>query len=149
MVKEPALNSLIQAPSFVETLFDRIPEVVFFIKDDEGRYRMVNQTLVLRCGKRSKNDLLGRTAREVFPPPLGERFLEQDLQVLETAAPISQNLELHLYPTRIEGWCLTDKEPLRDPDGRVIGLAGISRAAEKPALTSIPRRSASWRSLHP
>ena len=132
MLEEEALHSLMKPSSFVETLFDRIPEVVFFIKDEAGRYRMVNQTLVVRCGRRSKNDLLGRTAREVFPSPLGERFLEQDLRVVETAAPIHQNLELHLYPTRIEGWCLTDKEPLRKPDGRVIGLAGISRDLQAP-----------------
>jgi AraC-like DNA-binding protein len=36
-------------------------------------------------------------------------------------------LELHLYPGRQPGWCLTCKQPLRDPAGRVVGLAGISR----------------------
>jgi AraC-like DNA-binding protein len=36
-------------------------------------------------------------------------------------------LELHLYPGRQPGWCLTCKQPLRDTAGRVVGLAGISR----------------------
>lgn len=119
--------SRIEDSAYVETLFDRIPDVVFFIKDDRGRYRRVNQTLVARCGKGSKEDIIGRTARDVFPAPLGNRFFEQDRTVLESGAAIVQNLELHLYPTRLEGWCLTDKVPLRNKDHRVIGVAGISR----------------------
>jgi AraC-like DNA-binding protein len=125
---------LFAASSFAETLFDRIPDVVFFIKDREGRYVLVNQTLVTRCGTRDKNDLLGRTAQQVFPSPLGDRFLEQDRRVLASGVPIVQNLELHLYPTRLEGWCLTDKLPLRGGDGRIIGLAGISRDLQSPGV---------------
>jgi AraC-like DNA-binding protein len=121
------LQMLLDTVGFVEGLFDRVPGVVFFIKDTHGRYRSVNQTLVERCGARSKGDLVGRTAQEVFPRPLGSRFLEQDLEVCRGGSPITQQLELHLYPTRIEGWCLTDKIPLRADDGAVIGVAGISR----------------------
>jgi AraC-like DNA-binding protein len=127
MKHDSRLQLRIDASAFVEELLDRVPDVVFFIKDFEGRYRMVNRTLVSRCGLRSKADLLGRTAPEVFPPPLGARYLEQDLAVCGDGSVISQQLELHLYPTRLEGWCLTDKVPLRADDGAVIGVAGISR----------------------
>ena len=129
---DPELHALIEASSFAEALFDRIPDVVFFIKDRDGRYVLVNQTLVVRCGKRDKNELLGRTAREVFRSPLGNRFFEQDRRVLATGDSIVQNLELHLYPTRLEGWCLTDKIPLLGIDGRVTGIAGISRDLQSP-----------------
>jgi AraC-like DNA-binding protein len=122
----------VELSSYVETLFDLLPDVVFFIKDPDGRYRSVNQTLVVRCGLRSKLDLLGHTAAEVFPPPLGTRFLEQDLSVCASGTPITQQLELHLYPTRKEGWCLTDKLPLFGEGGTIFGLVGISRDLQKP-----------------
>lgn len=126
MKSDSALQCIIDASTLVEELFDRVPDVVFFLKDLEGRYRVVNQTLVARCDARSKRDLLGRTAQEVFPEPLGVRFLEQDLAVCRTGTAIAGQLELHLYPTRLEGWCLTDKIPLHD-GGSVVGIAGISR----------------------
>jgi AraC-like DNA-binding protein len=126
MSPDTRLENVIETSAFVEELFDRVPDVVFFLKDTGGRYRVVNQTLVARCGAGSKKDLLGHTAQEVFPEPLGVRFLEQDLAVCRTGSAISQQLELHLYPTRIEGWCLTDKVALRD-NGTVVGTAGISR----------------------
>ena len=40
---------------------------------------------------------------------------------------INGRLELHLYPDGRRGWCLTWKEPLFDPAGRIVGLSGISR----------------------
>jgi len=131
---EPELHAILRESSFAETLFDRIPDVVFFIKDRDGRYVVVNQTLVTRCGRRDKNELLGRTAQQVFPAPLGNRFFEQDRRVLVSGVPIAQNLELHLYPTRLEGWCLTDKLPLHGCDGRVTGIAGISRDLLSPGV---------------
>lgn len=132
MKVEPELLAVVRESSFAEILFDRIPDVVFFIKDRDGRYAVVNQTLVARCGKRNKNELLGQTARQVFPSPLGNRFFEQDRSVLASGIPIVQRLELHLFPTRLEGWCLTDKQPLRGGNGRVMGIAGISRDLESP-----------------
>jgi len=97
---------------------------------------MVNQTLVTRCGRRSKNELIGRTSKDVFPAPLGDRFLEQDQAVCISGTPIVQNLELHLYPTRLEGWCLTDKTPLFGSEGSIIGVAGISRDLQSPGVTT-------------
>ena len=36
-------------------LFDRVADTVFFIKDQEGRYVAVNETLVHRCGFMDKD----------------------------------------------------------------------------------------------
>ena len=131
---EPGLRSFLEASSVTEQLFDRIPDVVFFIKDSNGRYLRVNHTLVTRCGRRDKNELLGLTTQQIFPSPLGDRFFEQDRKVLASGVPIVQNLELHLYPTRLEGWCLTDKLPLRGRDNQVTGIAGISRDLQTPGV---------------
>ena len=37
-----------------EALFDSLADVVFFIKDIEGRYVVVNETLLKRCGLADK-----------------------------------------------------------------------------------------------
>ena len=116
---------------FLLGLLDRVPEVVVFVKDAAGRYAAVNETLVQRLGLAHRREALGRTAAELFPAPLGERYLAQDLAVLRGGAPIADLLELHLYPDGSEGWCLTSKVRLLD-GGEVIGLAGISRDVHEP-----------------
>jgi PAS domain S-box-containing protein len=108
-------------------IFDHVPDTVFFIKDREGRYVTVNQTLVERCGGQRKEELIGKIARAVFPPPLGESFTEQDFDVLKNGRSIHGQLELHLYPGGGKGWCLTWKEPVIAADGSIAGVSGISR----------------------
>ena len=114
-------------PWMAEEMFDAVPDCVFFVKDVEGRYVSVNEALVSRCGAGAKSDLIGRRACEVFPPPLGESFTEQDLEVIRGGHPIRGQLELHLYPDGRRGWCLTWKEPVLDIHGTVIGVSGLSR----------------------
>lgn len=112
---------------FAEPLFDAMPDVVFFVKDLQGRYVVVNQTLVNRCGLKEKSQLIGRTADEVFPASLAISYQEQDQLVLQQAFDVKDQLELHLYPDRDPGWCLTNKIPLYDKNRKVIGLSGTSR----------------------
>jgi len=128
-----ALAAILVRPFPATEIFDHIGDIVFFIKDREARYIAVNQTLADRCNFADKRALLGRKASEVFATPLGERFEAQDLKVIAEGLSIRGRMELHLYPDGSEGWCLTWKEPLVDPDGVIQGLAGISRDA--PALS--------------
>jgi PAS domain S-box-containing protein len=123
----------------VETIFDHVPDTVFFVKDAAGRYAAVNATLVQRCGLRHKAELIGRRVEEVFPRELGAVFAAQDARVLRTGRPIHDHLELHWYARGKPGWCLTTKLPLRDAAGRVAGLVGISRDLRAPGeRDSIP-----------
>lgn len=119
------LDDLLARLEQIAPLLDAMPGVVFFVKDTQARYVMVNRTLALRCGVQSAAALLGRTAEAVFPSRFGPRYTEQDRRVLE-GERLAGQLELHLYPGRQAGWCLTHKLPLRDPGGAIIGMAGIS-----------------------
>lgn len=110
-----------------EAVFDCLPDLVFFVKNSSGEYVVVNQTLVERCGKRRKSDLIGRRPDEVFPAPLGRSYRAQDEQVLSSGDAIRNQLELHLYPTGARGWCVTHKLPLRARGGGIAGLFGFSR----------------------
>ncbi|MBK1831538.1 AraC family transcriptional regulator [Verrucomicrobiaceae bacterium R5-34] len=114
-------------PLLTEQLFDQVPDIAFFIKDHLGRYVAANNTLVKRCGQEDKDAIIGKTAEELFPAPLGGAYTKQDQLVLKTARSITGQLELHLYPDGHEGWCLTYKEPILDKDKMIIGVSGISR----------------------
>ncbi len=116
----------------VDRLFDGVPDIVFFVKDARGRYMAVNDTLAVRCGLGGKEEAIGRTAEELFPPPLGDAFAAQDREILRGGSGIRDHLELHLYPGGGSGWCLTYKEPVPGPGGGVAGICGISRDLHAP-----------------
>jgi AraC-like DNA-binding protein len=130
---EPEL-SLAASGALVE-LFDRLPDVVFFAKDRDARYLAVNQTLLRRLGLARAEQVVGLTAVELFPAPLGRRYVEQDLAVVRSGRPLEDLLELHLYPDRSEGWCLTTKLSVHTPGG-IVALVGTSRDVHAPATGS-------------
>ncbi|MFM9435967.1 AraC-like DNA-binding protein [Janthinobacterium sp. CG_23.3] len=126
------LASLADNACFAAPLFDLLPDVVFFVKDKESRYVLVNQTLASRCGMRDKAAMVGRHTAEVFPAAYACTYLAQDRAVLAGGAEIRDRLELHLYPDRDPGWCMTHKMALRDSAGAIVGLTGISRDLNMP-----------------
>jgi len=113
-------------------LFDRLPDVVYFSKDREGRYTHANQTLLQRLGLQHLRELKGKTAAEVFPAQLGVHYWQQDLQVIRSGASMGDLLERHLFPNGESGWCLSIKHPVTDA-GKVCGIVGISRDLKGPS----------------
>lgn len=127
--------------SLAELLFDRLPDVVFFAKDLQGRYTHANRTLATRLGLARREDLIGRRVDELFPSSLGHSYAEQDRRVLDRGVGVIDQLEVHLLAGGGRGWCLTCKQPLREPVGNsVIGLVGLSRDLPRmPAGERLPR----------
>jgi AraC-like DNA-binding protein len=122
-----ALNALMPGLLATARLFDHVPDTAFFVKDCAGRYIALNASLAERCGVRSAEELLGLHVGQIFPRELAERYAAQDQAVVKSGQPIVDRLELHWYPHRRAGWCLTTKLPLRDSKGRICGLIGLSR----------------------
>lgn len=110
------------------SLFDRLPDVVFFAKDAAGRYTHANRTLAARLGLSNREHLIGRQVEALFPRKLGDAYAAQDRRVLERGIGVIDQLEVHLLPGGGRGWCLTCKHPLRSAAGsQIIGLVGLSR----------------------
>jgi AraC-like DNA-binding protein len=114
----------------MERLFDALPDVVFFVKDEAGRYTHANVTLIRRLGFKHREQIIGRKTNRLFPASLGASYAVQDQRVL-AGETIEHQLEVHLFPNRAPGWCLTCKRPLVR-DGMIRGLVGISRDLGQP-----------------
>ena len=109
----------------LEPLFDVLPDVVFFVKDMEGRYTHANLTLVRRLGLKQRSDVIGREVTELFPSAMGGSYAAQDQRVL-MGEVIENQLEVHIFANRTAGWCITCKRPLL-LRGKISGVVGISR----------------------
>ena len=120
------LATLVANLAVVLPVLDVMDKVVFFIKDTDARYVLVNHSLVQRLGCKRAEDLLGQTSAQMFAAAQGNVYIEQDLQVLQQGMSITDKLELHVYSHGELGWCLTYKHPIYDVTGRIIGLMGVS-----------------------
>ncbi|MFP2927732.1 helix-turn-helix domain-containing protein [Pyxidicoccus sp. 3LG] len=124
-------------PFFAEALFDRVPDIVFSVKDTQGRYVSISEACAERCGLKSKAAAVGRTAHELFPRHMADRYVRQDERVFRTGRPIVDNLDLTLFNNRKPGWCLTNKVPLFDASGGVMGLACLSKDVHEPGRAGL------------
>ncbi len=119
----------------LQSLFDLTPDVAFFVKNAEGEYLAVNDSLLARHGLKKKSDAIGKRPEDICSGDLGRIPTEQDLRVLRTGRPLVDCLELQWYRPGEAVWCLTSKLPIRGSDGSIIGLIGFSRDVRAPVRT--------------
>ena len=123
----------------LQALFDLAPDIAFFVKDSDGRYVTVNQSLLSRHGLRQPSDAIGKRPIEICPGDFGRIPTEQDQRVLRTGKPLVEHLELQWYRPREPVWCLTTKLPLKDEKGKTTGIIGFSRDVRAPVqIADIP-----------
>mgnify|MGYP001395220899 FL=1 len=111
----------------IKILFDNIPGVSFFVKDVNHRLVSVNEGFLPRLGLSSERELLGKTDFDLFPPRLAEHFRRDDRLVIESKKPMLNILELVFNSQGLPDWYLTNKYPLFDRTGEVVGIIGTVR----------------------
>ncbi len=110
----------------MDALLDNATDSIYF-KDRECRHMRVNRVLVQNLGLDDPSQIIGKTDTEVYGQEEGRGSLADDLQVIETGEPMVGRLEKRQRKDGRVNWTSTTKVPLRDPSGRVVGLAGITR----------------------
>ncbi len=124
-------------------LLELLVNVIFCMKRTDLTYVEVNSAFVRRTGRRSKREVIGRTAADLFVPELAERYEEQDAQVFATGRPLRDELELVAREDGTLGWYLTSKIPVASADvpDRLVGLVSISRDLATPSDEAITMES--------
>jgi AraC-like DNA-binding protein len=108
-------------------LFELLPDVNFFLKDRKGRFIALNLRGREICGITSIREALGKTDAHFFPAARAAEYMADDRKVMETGLPIFNRVESAPGLEGTPQLVVTNKIPLRDKSGRVIGVAGISR----------------------
>lgn len=119
-------------PLISEKLFEQVPDIVYCIKDENLCYIAANRAFAERIGVKSTNEIIGKKACDLFPDYLANIYQAQDKIVLEKGEEITDRLELISQYSKGIGWYLASKFPLRGVNGKVIGIASISRDLQTP-----------------
>ncbi len=127
------LSSILLNSSVLELLFDQMNDVVFFLKDNLGRYVAVNKAFVERHGLKSKSQILGKRPVDLSQGDFGIIPMQQDELVLRAGRPILNRLQMHWRSFQSSGWCLTTKIPIRNVEGAIVGLVGFSKDVKTPS----------------
>lgn len=119
-------EALARERDLLRTLMDQLPDLIY-VKDQDAKFITVNRAAQKMLGAESIEDVVGKSKFDFLDREHAERHDEDDRYVLETGKPLIDREESLFDPSGKERWLLTNKVPLHDDSGKVIGLVGIDR----------------------
>jgi AraC-like DNA-binding protein len=126
-------------------LFDCVKDAVVWAKDRDGRYCWVNRAFRInyaaarppRETDAGPESVLGKTDYDLSPTFLADQYRLDDEQVL-AGKRIVNRIELVGEPDGSTVWNVTNKIPLADTGGSIIGSAGITQRLDTPGHAMVP-----------
>jgi PAS domain S-box-containing protein len=116
--------------ALVSAFLEKVPYYVYF-KDRQSRFIAVSKSLVRHFGRQAAADVLGRTDFDFFTAAHAREAFDLEQRILRTGQPVLRQLECE---TRFDGqvtWVITNKLPLKDENGVIIGTFGLSKDVTK------------------
>lgn len=105
-------------------IIDNLPGVRYFVKDAKSRMIAVSRRRVQYLGLKSEIDIIGLTDLDYLPSDQVGKFLADDQRVIRTGRPLRNRVEMGMDENGFQDWTITDKYPLTNARGKVIGLIG-------------------------
>ncbi len=110
----------------LQTLLENSPDYIYF-KDLNSRFLRFSQTLARKFGV-APADLVGKNDSDFFGEEHARDAFEDEQRIIRTGEPVIGKVEQEqIKATGGITWALTNKMPLRNPEGKIIGTFGISK----------------------
>jgi PAS domain S-box-containing protein len=120
--RKQAEDELYQSRQMLQSVLDNIPQGVFW-KDRNSIYLGCNQTLAIGLGRNSAAEIVGKSDVDLGLE-MADLYRADDRQVMERGIPKLNYDEALRNPDGSLSWLRTNKLPMRDRDGNVIGVLG-------------------------
>lgn len=124
-VQKEAEVALQNERALFRTIIDLIPDALY-VKDMSGRKILANPKEVQFAGKNSEDEVIGQTDFNLYPDEDAKRALAEDQLVLQSGKPILDVEGKLIDNDGILHWLLISKVPLRDLNGKITGLVGVT-----------------------
>jgi PAS domain S-box-containing protein len=125
IVKERT-NDLAMERNLLRTLIDSLPDQIY-AKDNDNRYIIANPNVLHSFGKTNTDEIIGKTDFELLPQKEAMKGYTAEHAVLTSKGKMFNFEEPVTDPKGNILWHSSTKVPLKDSEGRVIGLVGITR----------------------
>lgn len=125
-LRQQTESALRESQNMLQLIMDTIPMAVFW-KDKDSVYLGCNKTFIHECGLDSIENVVGKTPYDLFEPSFAPDIVERDQDVIANNQPFFNFLQAHTRLDGTTGWREISKIPLRNEDGRAVGVLGVWR----------------------
>ena len=118
--------ALRQEQALFAELARNIPDRIYF-KDRQSRFIRINDAQARHFGLGDPAEAIGKSDLAMFGAAHAKKALTDEQRIMETGEPMVNYEEKETWPDGRVTWASSTKVPLRDAEGKVTGLVGISR----------------------
>jgi len=118
-----------------EQLMDLLPDVAFYVKDSKSRFVMSNQRHNEICRAASEFQVIGKTDYDFFPKDGADLYVARERQIMRTGIPTINVVAPVAEEEGSNRLIIGSKFPLKDRQGKIIGVAGIHRSVDETRVT--------------
>jgi two-component system, cell cycle sensor histidine kinase and response regulator CckA len=111
---------------FFNVLIDNFPDILYF-KDLHSRFTLINQAQANVLGVEKPDDAYGKTDFDFFTEHHAQSAYEDERRIIKSGKPLINKRERIRIADGSFQWVLATKIPIIDDDGKITGIAGISR----------------------
>jgi PAS domain S-box-containing protein len=112
--------------NLIRVLFNSIPDIIY-VKNIEGKYILSNQAFLQKMGIHTENELVGKTDADFYSPNEIAKIISEDTFIIDKDESLTDIEDFIIDKNGHEKWISTTKAPLRNKDGKTIGIVGIGR----------------------
>jgi two-component system cell cycle sensor histidine kinase/response regulator CckA len=124
--RKRAEAALLAERNLLRTLIDHLPDSIY-VKDRQSRFMLVNRALLEVLGLDSTEQVLGKSDADFFPPEIAAQLAVDERMVFETGQALLNHEESVARPQGASRWVLTSRVPVRDAQGQIAALVGVTR----------------------
>ena len=110
----------------LRALLDSSPDEVYF-KDAQSRFLKSSKSQVAKFGAKDADEVIGKTDFDMFSEEHARPAFEEEQEIIRTGVPMIGRVEKEVWKDGRVTWVLSNKMPLRNEDGEIIGTFGISK----------------------
>ena len=135
-------------------LLENTSDSIYF-KDLDSRFLKISHSLAKKLRLNHPDDAVGKSDSDFFTAAHAQEALDDEHRIIRTGSPLLSKEEKETWADGTENWVVTNKMPLLDANGIVVGTFGIShditdrKLAEErvrflayyDALTGLPNRT--------
>lgn len=109
----------------LQSLMDNIPDTIYF-KDRKSKFTKVNLSQAKILGVKNPEEALGKTDFDFFNTEHSRKAYQEEKSLLKTGKPILGRIE-YIKTSQGWRWLNASKVPIKNNDGEITGLVGVSR----------------------
>jgi PAS domain S-box-containing protein len=119
-------EALMNEKAFLDALMDNIPDSIYF-KDRQCRITRANRKEMQDLHITDMSLIIGKTDEDLFGGEFGRRTTVSEQKLMESGKPVIGLVETRNLEDGQLNWTSTTKVPLRNKNGDIVGLVGITR----------------------